>query len=293
MGDKMKKALKFFILTILILGSFYTTDQIVTIMKNRDPIMIEINKLKDEYYEEAFNAYLISNNQVIPGYNGIKIDVNKSYYVMKEKGKFDVDLLVLKETTPEKTIWNYKEKIIKEGNPKKEGASIIFYLNENEEIEEHFKLLIKYDLKATFFISKNWLNKNKVDAMRLYINGHELEINATKKEEIVSTKNDINTLTMNKPLYVSNEKKEYDVDFLKTIDNAKTKFVLPTVFLKELSMLSNNSLKLELIKKISAGVIIHVPNDEKLDTYLNVIKEVAKVKKLKIMPLKEHLSSNR
>lgn len=72
--------------------------------------MIEINKLKDEYYEEAFNAYLISNNQVIPGYNGIKIDVNKSYYVMKEKGKFDVDLLVLKETTPEKTIWNYKEK---------------------------------------------------------------------------------------------------------------------------------------------------------------------------------------
>jgi len=82
----------------LVCFSFFYTDKAADIIKKKDPIMKKIVEVSKHYEEDATDAMLIANN-IVPGINGIEVDLEKSYEKMKRFGSFNSSLLVLKEVS--------------------------------------------------------------------------------------------------------------------------------------------------------------------------------------------------
>jgi hypothetical protein len=79
-GDSMLK--KFFQIVgfIFLIGfSFFYTEKATTVIREHDPIMIELENISSNYKVDSINAVLIEDKYIIPGYNGVIIDINKSY----------------------------------------------------------------------------------------------------------------------------------------------------------------------------------------------------------------------
>ena len=99
------------IFTFLIIAfSFFYTNKIIVYLKNNDPIMIKIKEYDMEYSDTKVES-IINYLDIIPGKNGDKIDINKSYEKMKKAGKFDKNLLVFEKTKPKNSI-NYDNYIV-------------------------------------------------------------------------------------------------------------------------------------------------------------------------------------
>ena len=126
----MKKIIKLMGLFVLIGFSFFYTDKILEVIRQEDKIMIMLNDIKDNYEVKAIDAKII-DNKIIPGINGRKININKSYNNMQKNGLFNEKLLVFDEIVPNTSIINHKDKFIISGNSKKNMVSIIFILNNN------------------------------------------------------------------------------------------------------------------------------------------------------------------
>ena len=84
----MKRIIKFTGLLTLILFSFFYTDKVVEVIRENDKLMIELEQVSDNYKVNAING-IISGDTIKPGINGKKVNIEKSYKQMKEKGIFD------------------------------------------------------------------------------------------------------------------------------------------------------------------------------------------------------------
>ena len=78
----MKNIIKTISLLVLVCFSFFYTDKVMNIINQKDPLMIKIESLKEEYEVEPVNA-MLDHDTIIPGINGRQIDVLKSYEEMK------------------------------------------------------------------------------------------------------------------------------------------------------------------------------------------------------------------
>ena len=125
-----KKIINIFISCFLVLFSFFYTNKIINLSKDRDPIMIEIKT-----YEN--------------------IDVDKSYQIMKKTGRFDKNLLVFKETVQERKIKNNYDDYISLLDEEKNEISILFILEKIDNILNIFSILDEKNVKATFFLSRD------------------------------------------------------------------------------------------------------------------------------------------
>ena len=142
----MLKYFRYICLIILLITSFIGTDLLVKHLKMQDPIFISIKELENEYKKEPINA-IIEDNYIIPGVNGIMLDVNYSYKKMKGKKSFLPSSLSLKEFKPDISIINNKDKIIKHANPYKKGVSL---LTISDEIANYLdKEVIPYSILTT------------------------------------------------------------------------------------------------------------------------------------------------
>ena len=96
----------------------------MNIINQKDPLMIKIESLKEEYEVKPVNA-MLDQDTIIPGINGRQIDVLKSYEEMKSSGIFREELLVYKDLYPSSLLSNNKDKyIIKEKAMKKQTQAI-------------------------------------------------------------------------------------------------------------------------------------------------------------------------
>ena len=135
-----KKNISIVLSLVLIVFSFYYTNNIVKISKKNDPIMIELMNYYNEY-DDIKQEAIIENGNIIPGINGENIDIDKSYSNMKRKGEFDEKLLVFKETNPKEELNNNYDKYIVSGNKTKSNISIIFIIDNFSNIKEILMLL--------------------------------------------------------------------------------------------------------------------------------------------------------
>ena len=94
----------------------------MNIINQKDPLMIKIESLKEEYEVEPVNA-MLDHDTIIPGINGRQIDVLKSYEEMKSSGIFREELLVYKDLYPSSLLSNNKDKYIIKGNNKENKVS--------------------------------------------------------------------------------------------------------------------------------------------------------------------------
>lgn len=171
LGDRLKKTFEIIGLISLICFSFFYTEQISTVIKENDDILNEIELIANQYKVEPIDA-LIKDSDIIPGLNGVEIDIKKSYRKMKKINSFNSNLLVYKEVLPEISINEKYDKYIVSGNKLKKQVSLLFLVEENSEIEKIITILKKYGISAVFYTDGNWFENNNEKIIDLIKKGH-------------------------------------------------------------------------------------------------------------------------
>lgn len=169
----MKKIFQMIGLVVLTCFSFFITEKTTNVVNNMDSIMIEIKSNKDKYKIEYVDAS-ISNNKIIPGIMGREVNINKSYKNMKQNGYYSDKLYVYNYTKPKISLDSNKDKYIIKGNPKKRMVSLIFKVDSNTFIDDIISILDNYNIKATFFISYDYLINNDDRVINIIKDGHNV-----------------------------------------------------------------------------------------------------------------------
>ena len=230
---------------ILFLFSMIYTKKAITFLQDRDPLMKEIKDQENNYYQKPVNA-IITNNYIIPGISGIKVNINKSYKKMKIINTFNSSLLVYDIIYPEISLQNHYNKVIIKGNLLNKQISLILNIKNiqnlstidnilkenniyvdiysNNEINIH-NTNFKNIVTDKFFPFTNYcLYNNKI--IENCINNKIYTINAIQVKSLQEIKNTIS----NGIIYLYNVNNEQDLNIIikylknnnyeiKTIDN--------------------------------------------------------------------------
>ena len=159
----MLNKVKIVSIILLMIFSFYYTQKVAIYVQNETPLKKEILTYKEENNISSINAK-IDGDTIIPGMNGLSVNVEASYNKMKTYNVFNETRIVYEEKTPTITIKDYPEKIITSGNKQKNSISIIIS-NNNKSVEYLKKLGIKYTYIHTnefcIFKNENYCNNKK------------------------------------------------------------------------------------------------------------------------------------
>lgn len=113
---------------ILFLFSFLYLKNAIYFTRENDKLMKTIKEKEDELNQKPVDA-IITENTIIPGLRGKKINLEKTYQKMKAINTFQESLIVYDEVLPEKSINNTYDKVIVSGNLSNNKISIITELD--------------------------------------------------------------------------------------------------------------------------------------------------------------------
>ncbi|MDF2961551.1 MAG: polysaccharide deacetylase [Paenibacillus sp.] len=117
--------------------------------------------------------------KAIPGYNGIQIDIEKTYDLNIGVSDFNSIQYVFKEIPPKIRLEDLGVQPIYRGNPEKPMVSLMINVAwGNEYIPHILKVLEQHNVKTTFFFDGSWLKKNVDVAKEIASHGHELSNHA-------------------------------------------------------------------------------------------------------------------
>ena len=116
--------------SLLVLFSFYYTEKAIGLLESNDPLMKEIKDKGSPKEEEAINAK-VEGDYLIPGYNGLVIDLDNSFTKMKGYGSYNDALLVFEEVEPNISIDDYYDKYISSGNGISTNIALVFAVDTN------------------------------------------------------------------------------------------------------------------------------------------------------------------
>jgi peptidoglycan-N-acetylglucosamine deacetylase len=110
-----------------------------------------------------------------PGYNGVKVDVEKSLQNMKKERGFSTEKLVYEQISPETHLSDLPPSPVYRGNPDKPMVSFIINVAwGNEFIPDMLATLKKHHVYATFFLEGRWVKNNPELAKMIVDAGHEI-----------------------------------------------------------------------------------------------------------------------
>lgn len=157
----MNKYIKVLGIFVLMIFSFYYTEKVALYVQNNTPLKKEIISYKEKNSINFVNAQ-IDGDYIVPGINGLEVNVDKSYDKMKSYNVFSENNLIYDQITPEVSVTNYKNKIIKSGNVNKNAVSIILSKN-NKNIKYFKENNIVYDLltKTNYCIKSHFSSCSK------------------------------------------------------------------------------------------------------------------------------------
>lgn len=245
----MKNIIKTISLLGLVCFSFFYTDKVINMINKKDPLMIQIEELKEKYQVEPVNA-ILNDDTIIPGINGKEVDVLKSYEEMKLSGIFREELIVYKNLYPSSSLSNNKDKYIIKGNNNKNKVALLLILN-IKDIDN-----IKNN-NLTLFLNHKDININNINKLKnneIYTYGN----NGIYTSEILTNDNSIiNRLTNNKSTYCLSKDKDNTILEICSQNNMYT--IIPNIIgdyseiKKEISngsiILLNNLNNLKIIEK--------------------------------------------
>lgn len=128
-----------------------------------------------ECQANPINAKLSNYGLIIPGYNGVQLDKEKSFQNMKFKKLWVRKDLIWKEVRPNISIADLPVAPINCGNPQK--ASIAFMINVawgNEYLVKLIRIFKEKNIRATFFLLGAWLNRYPDLGRLVKKTGHEI-----------------------------------------------------------------------------------------------------------------------
>lgn len=266
----------------LVFISFIYTERIVSVVKDYDGIMIEIKHTQNQYKEDPIEATL-TNRTIIPGLKGKKVNIDESYAKMKKYGKFEKTLLSYQDVYPQNRLKDHLDKLIIQGNPNKKMVSILFLLNNIDEIEETLKILDNQNVKANFFIDSSWIGNNETTIINLIRQGHNVG-NLSYREDYSNSKfieldHIIKKLASQKISYCYSE--SYLESTLKICSKQNDYTIKPNIIV--------NQNLLDLKKNLVPGSIISIKNVNS-NLNLDLMIQYIKGKGYEIVNLKTLLS---
>ncbi len=121
-------------------------------MRQKDPIYESIAIMAEE--DIQFENAQIKENTIIPGMNGLKVNIDKSFQKMKSFGAFNKYYLIYDQIVPEISLTNNKDKTIIKGNKKKRSIAII--AEKSGEISQYFQ---KNNIPLSLLVKKSTIEK--------------------------------------------------------------------------------------------------------------------------------------
>lgn len=239
--------IKYLLVLLLVVVSFYFTDKVMIYINNKNPIMKEIVTVKDDYTVEYVNA-VIEDNTIIPGVNGKEVDVDKSFNKMENYGYFNDLYLIYTATSPKMSLNDNKDKIIIKGNSKKN--MVAFIVDHNDEVINYFK---DNNIKFTLVGKVG----DVFDKENTYINGETDEKLFSNLNSILNRKK-INSnicLVGSSNLELCKRKKYY---------------------LLQYSINMNENI-IDNINKVGSGDIIYISQNTSLSNVKKIINEISRI----------------
>lgn len=139
--------------------SFIFTEKTATVLKEQDEVMIRIKEVSNNYYVEPKESIIVDRT-IISGIKGQEVNIDESYYKMKQMGLFNETLLVIDTIEPKNTIKNNLDKFIIGGNKTKKEVSLIFLFESDENIDSVLQILDNNNIRANIFVSGIVLENN-------------------------------------------------------------------------------------------------------------------------------------
>ncbi|XEC97157.1 polysaccharide deacetylase family protein [Paenibacillus tarimensis] len=116
--------------------------------------------------------------KAIPGYNGIEVDIEKTFRTAKASPN-DPIRFFYREVAPKVNLEDLGRYPIYKGNPNKKMAALMINVAwGNEYLDPMLEVLEQERVKATFFFDGTWLKKNADTAKKIQSFGHELSNHA-------------------------------------------------------------------------------------------------------------------
>lgn len=152
----------------------------------RTEVQQENAALRERIEEEAakrriapIDARLDRVWKAIPGYNGLEVDVERTYRQMLSAPREAPIRFVYREVPPKVQLADLGVHPIYRGNPEKPMVALMINVAwGNEYLEPMLKILDKEKVKATFFLDGSWLKKNEDAARNIQSHGHEMSNHA-------------------------------------------------------------------------------------------------------------------
>ncbi|MDD4607835.1 MAG: polysaccharide deacetylase family protein [Bacilli bacterium] len=278
----MKKFFQYIGMICLVGFSFFYTEKTVSVVKELDDIMIQIKEEQNLYQLEPTSA-IIDGDTIIPGIYGREIDVDKSYQKMRRLGQYHHNLLVYKKTKPEVSLSDNYDKYIIRGNKNHKMVSLIFIVNNNDDINKVLSILNKKKIKGNFFITSEWFSNNNGLTISLIEQGHNIGNLGSdfdyQSSEYIWMDTIIKKIGKQKKLfcYKTDNKKD-----LETCSQNKNYTVAPNIVV-------NNYPLIEVKDKLASGSMIAFQVNSSIERELELIINYIESKDLKIVNLIELL----
>lgn len=254
----MKHFYKYFGIVAIMLFSFYYTEKIALMMREKDPIYQTIADTKKESGSSFVNA-TIDEDSIIPGLNGLVINVDKSFQKMKSFGAFNKYYLIYDQIKPQVSLENNKDKIIRNGNSAKKSVSII--LENNQELIDYAE---KNNIQVSLLIKKDY-----------DMSQGNLELINDETQYFKELDNNLENAKKNKNICVVNV---YNENICR---KEKKYLVSPSLELsKNIATIKN---------KVTSGNIILIKQNTKLDDFKILLKQLD-FKGLKVIPVSSLIS---
>ncbi len=156
------KNVKYVILIVMSIFSFYISDKLLLMVEGMSPLMQTINEVKDFREYEPVNA-IIEGNTIIPGKRGRTINKRETYLKMNDFGTFNETFFVYDYQEPEISLKDNLDKIIIKGN----NNSAISLIVDADIFDEYLK---GENIKYTKLINDE--NKIKKSDLINYVNAN-------------------------------------------------------------------------------------------------------------------------
>ena len=242
--------------------SFFYTEKIANYMLLNNELYQEIEKEKASYEIKSVNA-VIDGEYIVPGLNGLAVNVKDSYYNMKDIEIFNSYYLMFDTTYPDVSLNSNVDKIITRGNEQKQSVS--FILEYDKEIIEFF---LEYGYDASVLVDIDTFDKNS-----------ELEQINNEINEYNNLDSLINKYSNNSNVCYLNEKNEKRC-------KKKSKFLVKT------NKILNDSTVIDIKNSIKSGDIYYVAKNTDVKNIQLIINSIL-YKDLDIVRISELISEER
>ncbi|WP_088069537.1 polysaccharide deacetylase family protein [Gottfriedia luciferensis] len=283
-------------LSILVVNNQFTNHYVGKLTSKSSIVTAKTNALYEEIKSKApsyeiapKDAYVDSVWKAIPGYNGLKVDINASYAKMKKLKKFDKNKLVLKEVSPKIHLSDLPPSPVYKGNPDK--PLVAFTINVawgNEYIPKMLEVLKKHNAKATFFLEGRWVKNNPTLAQLITAANQEVGNHSYThpdmarlgsqeiKNEIVETNSVILATTDQKVVWFAPPSGSYRDEVVKIASNLGLSTIMWTADTIDWQKPPKEVIIYRVMKKVENGTIVLMhptkPTADALDELLTKIE---------------------